>query len=629
MMNEQESARFAAGTIHGIVSARAAEHPERTAVTARDGQLSYRELDARARRLAGILRALGAGPDVPVALHAERGVAMVVGALGILASGGAYLPIDHRYPQHRAGTLLRDSAARIVVASAGQAGRLIAGGLAGEVSVVELDHGGNPAASQPRPVPALPNGSGGAAAGHNLAYVIYTSGSTGAPKGVLVEHRNAVRLLEQASWLFGFDAGDVWSMFHSVSFDFSVWEMWGALAHGARLVVVDEQTAADPVQFLRLIRAEGVSVLSQTPSAFRQLMAVALRHEDWPEAGRPRLVVFGGERLEVKLLEPWLARYGDERPALVNMYGITETTVHVTHRRLRTADLAEPGISPIGVPLPELGIELIAADGRAAADGEPGEIVVSGSGVARGYLGRPELTSERFIARNGRRAYRSGDLAVRLPGGEYGYLGRLDDQMKVRGFRIEPAEVESVLAEHPGVGTAIVASQDFGDGDARLIAYLVPPAGTEAGGQFGRHSAAELAARVRERLPAHAWPSSYRVVTEIPVTSAGKTDRAALANLPFTEYTGQLGSPRDDGGLTDTEVAVLGVVTEVMRGPAVGKNDELFDRGVTSLAFMRILTSINQLFGTEVTGAELDEATIAQLASCVEEQLSARPVTQH
>jgi AMP-binding enzyme/phosphopantetheine binding protein len=279
------------------------------------------------------------------------------------------------------------------------------------------------------------------------------------------------------------------------------------------------------------------------------------------------------------------------------------------------------------VPLPGMGIELVDGRGQAAADGEPGEILVTGSGVARGYLNRPALTAERFVVRNGRRAYRSGDLAVRLPGGEYGYLGRIDDQMKVRGFRIEPGEVESVLAEHPAVGTAILAQQDFGDGDVRLIAYLVAPPGAGPGGQPGAQAVAEIAAMIRERLPAHAWPSSYRVVKQIPVTSRGKADRAGLANLRYAEYAGQPdGSygPDGDDGMTDTERAVSGVVMDVMRGPRVSRNDELFDRGVTSLAFMRILTCINQMFGTEVTGAELDEASIAQLASCVDEQLSGR-----
>lgn len=611
---------FSGRRLHEIFQDRAARFADRVAVSAPDGQLSYAELNARADRLADRLRALGVGPDVLVGLCAERGLAMIVGLLGILKAGGAYVPVDPTYPVQRIRFLLADSAAPVLVASRA-ADRLTQGELAaGDTPVLWID---DEAAAGARPVITrrkVPPGPG------NLAYVIYTSGSTGTPKGVLVEHRNVVRLFEQAAGLFGFSEQDTWAAFHSISFDFSVWEMWGALLYGGRVVIVPAGTARSADAFLGLVQDERVTVLNQTPSAFRQFAAAALGRGTGT-AGLPalRLVIFGGERLDVKLLEPWIAEHGDERPELVNMYGITETTVHVTHRRIRAADLAEPGVSPIGRPLGDLRIHLLDEAGRPVPDGKPGEIHVSGAGVARGYLGRPGLTADRFIDRDGVRLYRSGDRALRAADGEYAYLGRLDDQMKVRGFRIEPGEIEACLAGHPGTGQVIVTQEDYDEGDVRLAAYLVPPPGRELAAGAGATLAAQLADRARRALPPYMWPSSYRVVSEIPLTAQGKVDRAALGNLPYREFSPDGAAGPADGPLTATEQAVLEISRDIMQRPGIGVDDELFDAGATSLAFMRILTAVNQRFGVTVTGAELEEATVRLLAGCVDEQRMGDP----
>ena len=294
----------------------------------------------------------------------------------------------------------------------------------------------------------------GTASSENLAYVIYTSGSTGRcerlPK---ITHGNVVRLFA-ATWdWYQFDEHDVWTMFHSFAFDFSVWELWGALLYGGRLVLVPYLVSRSPDQFYHLLQSEKVTVLNQTPSSFRQLMNADELLGSYSELSL-RYVIFGGEALEMQSLKPWFDRHGDQKPRLVNMYGITETTVHVTYRPLTQQDAASNSV--IGFPIPDMQVYLLDRNLQPAPLGVAGEMYVGGAGVARGYLNRPELNAERFLTdpfRPGasRRLYKSGDLARRLPNGDIEYLGRIDDQVKIRGFRIELGEVESVLGSHPAV----------------------------------------------------------------------------------------------------------------------------------------------------------------------------------
>ncbi|MGK7229974.1 amino acid adenylation domain-containing protein [Streptomyces hygroscopicus] len=605
--------------LHEIFADREREVPERTAVTAPDGELTYAELGARARALAARLTEAGVSPGTLVGLCAHRGTELVVGVLGILMAGGAYVPLDPDYPPARLGHLLDDTKVPVVAAT-DRAARALPDGTVAEIVPITAPGGGHGA---PETTPA-------ALGDDSLAYVIHTSGSTGQPKGVLVEHRNVVRLFTSSAEVFGFGPQDVWTLFHSMSFDFSVWEIWGALLHGGRLVVVPQETTRIPADLLALLAAERVTVLSQTPSAFRQLAAAdeaaaARRDEDLAL----RLVVFGGERLDVREVAGWLDRHGDERPRLVNMYGITETCVHVTHREIRTADLREPGHSPIGVPLPDLDVWLLDAEGCLVPDGKPGEIWVSGAGVTRGYLNRPELTAERFVTRSlggapAVRCYRSGDLAVRTAEGELRYLGRNDDQLKVRGYRIEPHEVEECLLGHPAVTAAVVVDHDHGDGDVRLAAFVVPGSETGAADRDALpERLAELAATV---LPRHLRPAEYRVADAIPLTPQGKTDRAALRRLlehPPGEARPSAGGPQEAEGTRAVVSAVVGEVLGNARTP--GPDTDLFEVGATSLAFVRIIAGVNEHFGLELTGSELDgEATIARIAASVEERVAHR-----
>ncbi|HEX2190629.1 MAG TPA: amino acid adenylation domain-containing protein, partial [Longimicrobiaceae bacterium] len=385
--------------------ARALERPDSPALTFEATTLTYRELNERANRLAHRLRALGVGPEVRVGIALERSAELIVALLAVLKAGGGYVPLDPSYPADRIAFVLEDAGIPVLVTASHLVAQLPA--FAGAALCIDADAEAIAAESGENPgVEAGPD---------SLAYVIYTSGSTGKPKGVQVTHANVARLFDATDAWFGFAADDVWTMFHSYAFDFSVWEIWGALLHGGRLVVVPFLTTRSPEDFHRLLVDEGVTMLSQTPSAFKQLVQADLASGVDASALRLRSVVFGGEALDPQSLRPWMERHGDDRPRLVNMYGITETTVHVTYRVITRADLDRGG-SPIGVAIPDLSLYVLDSRLEPVPPGVPGELFVGGAGVARGYLNRPELTAERFLrdpfsADPAARLYRSGDLA--------------------------------------------------------------------------------------------------------------------------------------------------------------------------------------------------------------------------
>ena len=445
----------------------AARYPDATAVAWEDARVSYAELNARANQLARALVAAGVGPESKVALFLERSVDTVVAILAALKAGGGYVPLELSYPQDRLAFMLADSAPAVVLTQASLRAQLPATSAA----VVCVDSDAALISTHTR------ENLGVRIEPSQLAYVIYTSGSTGRPKGVQVTHDNVGRLLDATAQWFQFGPEDVWSLFHSFAFDFSVWELWGPLLTGGRVVVVPYVVSRSPDAFLELLRREGVTVLNQTPSAFRQL-AQADEAAGTP-ALRLRTVIFGGEALDFQSLTSWFERRGDSMPQLINMYGITETTVHVTYRPVTMSDAQTSPGSLIGAPIPDLQVHILDRRGEPVPIGVAGEICVGGRGVARGYLGRPELTAERFVPdpyaiTPGARLYRSGDLARRLANGDVQYLGRMDDQVKIRGFRIELGEIQQVLAGHPAVRDAVVIPREFGPGDTRLVAYLTP-----------------------------------------------------------------------------------------------------------------------------------------------------------
>jgi amino acid adenylation domain-containing protein len=466
-----------ADCLHRAVSAQARRRPEAPALTFEGRTLSYGELERRSNRLAWRLRGLGVGPDTLVGLSAGRSPELVIGMLAILKAGGGYLPLDPGYPAERLLYMQEDSGIRLLLSRSGPDDGPAAAPGVQVLRIGDEDEAALPQhADRPPPDVVRPD---------NLAYVIYTSGSTGRPKGVAVTHANVMRLFSACQPDLRIDEHDVWTLFHSYAFDFSVWEIFGALLHGGRLVIVPYYTSRSPRDCFALLRDEGATVLNQTPSAFRQLIPVALAEPR--DALSLRCVIFGGEALEVESLRGWLERFGDARPRLVNMYGITETTVHVTWRPISMADL-ERGGSPIGAPLGDLRWYLLDRLLQPVPVGVAGEIHVGGPGLARGYLKRPGLTAERFVADPygppGSRLYRSGDLARCRADGSVEYLGRIDQQVKLRGFRIEPGEIEACLRQQPAVADAAVllrggAGEGNRDGtgddgaEARLVAYVV------------------------------------------------------------------------------------------------------------------------------------------------------------
>ena len=453
--------------LHHLFEAQAEKRGDAVAVKWDGEPWSYRRLDRRANQIANHLQKLGVGPEILVGICMERSPELIAALLGVLKAGGAYLPLDRHYPKDRLAFLLNDSQAPVLIAEEALLERLPE--YQGRMVCLDRDREAIDRESTESPQSLV--GS------NNLAYVIYTSGSTGKPKGVLVTHANVVRLFEATRPWFHFDERDVWTLFHSYAFDFSVWEIWGPFLYGGCLVVVSYSTSRSPDLLYELLGREGVTVLNQTPSAFLQLVRAEQDLGSRAAGLNLRLVVFGGEALDFPSLRPWFDRHGDQSPRLVNMYGITETTVHVTYRPLEHGDLGGASGSRIGIPIPDLHTHVLDRYFVLAPIGVPGELFVGGAGLARGYLNRPDLTAERFIpdpfsGRPGARLYRTGDLARWLPEGDLEYLGRIDHQVKIRGFRIELGEIEATLRQHPAIADAAVLAWGGEDRDLQLVGYV-------------------------------------------------------------------------------------------------------------------------------------------------------------
>ncbi len=607
-----------AAAAHFSVWRWAQQTPNAIAIRDQDLSISYRELAQRADALARTLRRAGVGPEVLVGLSASRSAALVIGALAILRAGGAYVPIDPAYPAERRDFLLADSQCAVLLTEsqflplyAGCPAQILLLDAAEDADrdrASDAESAADSAAALPTLTPA----------DDSLAYVIYTSGSTGRPKGVCVTQRNLLRLFRETEAWFHFGPQDRWTLFHSFSFDFSVWEMWGALLYGGCLVMVPLSISRDPMAFYQLVIQEGITVLNQTPSEWQLFQRADALFCDARGEGQTvatdtlRYVMIGGEALDLRRLRPWFERHGDRSPKLINLYGITETSVIITARPLRTQDQHETR-SLIGAAIPDLSLHILDPDQRPVVAGQEGELWVGGAGVARGYLRRPELTEQRF--RNdpfhsdpNARLYRTGDLVRMGEDGELEYIGRIDQQVKVGGHRIELGEIESALRADPGVADAAVISRTRGDGASILLAYIVERSGAAL-------SIPALRQRLRHALPEYMCPSALVLLPSLPLTVNGKLDRDAL---PIPQ---DAGAERPASQLQGTEQAIAALFEDVLGRPITRADADFFAAGGSSLQAMQLSLQIAERLGVTLpAGSVFRAATVGALAAEVQRE---------
>ncbi|WP_405467908.1 amino acid adenylation domain-containing protein [Streptomyces canus] len=564
-------------TLGGLFDAAARRAPGATAVTqcGLDGgtrSLTYGELAEVKDELSAALRAAGVGPGKRVAVAVPRSLEQVVALIAIVTAGGAYVPLDLAYPDERLEYILADAAPQVVLVEREQRDRFTELLARAGVSARVLVQGDElPPATTDAPEPG--------ASWHDPAYVIYTSGSTGRPKGVVVPHSSVVTLLANTQPHMDFGPHDVWVQFHSFSFDFAVWELWGALAHGGELLVPEYGLTRSPVDFHRLVRERSVTVLNQTPSAFYQFIE-ADRQADEPVTALRR-IIFGGEALDLGRLRGWVERHGTGSPELVNMYGITETTVHVTHRVLTDEDFDRgDDVSPIGGPIPGLVTYLLDDRLRPVPPGRVGAIYVAGDQVSLGYLGRPGLTAGRFVANpfagDGSRMYHTGDLARRTLDGELEFVGRADDQVQLKGFRIELGEVESAIRELDGVVDVAVTAADSDD---HLVAHVV-----------GRVPG-DFVESLSTKLPVHMVPGRVLPVDALPLTVNGKLDRKALAEQ--AEW-----AARDEPPVAASDSALaslVGIFADTLPGSDVDADTDFFRAGGDSIVAITVINRARAL----------------------------------
>ena len=568
-------------TLHQLFDRQAKERPEAIALTGSgEERISYRQLDERSSRLARELQLKGVASDTIVAVMADRCPFMIVAILGILKAGGAYMPIDPNYPSERVSYMLSDSAAPLLVTRESLLERRELA--IDNVCEEQLDDGFD--------AESFETAESGP---EDLAYVIYTSGTTGKPKGSLIQHNNVVSLMFHQPYPFEFSSDDVWTLFHSYCFDFSVWEMYGALLYGGRLVMISTEVARDPGLFLETLEREQVTVLNQTPSSFYNIMAQSRRREDLDL--RLRYIIFGGEALKPSRLQSWRDRFRDIR--FINMYGITETTVHVTFKEIHDDDIRANSPS-IGTPLATLNVSIGGRNSRPVPIGVPGEILVSGAGVCRGYLNRPELTAEKFPGEP--RLYRSGDRGRLTASGELEYFGRIDQQVKIRGYRIEPKEIEAVLRRHREVDDALVRVMEGEDGDRMLCAYVIPGSDMDSIRGF-----------MEKSLPSYMIPSYFVPLEAFPLTHNGKLDVRALPGpLQSVDLRSQAFEDPVEANIAAIFAKILDIDVSV-----IGRDSGFFELGGHSLKAVSLANEIHRELQVKLPIHKIFQAsTVGQLA---------------
>jgi amino acid adenylation domain-containing protein len=574
--------------VHGLVAEQARLRPEAVAVTAGLEALTYAELDARANRLANLLVGDGVRPGTFVAVCLPRGPELVTALLGVLKAGCAYLPLNPDYPEDRLGFMLSDAAVPLCLTESWLTGRLPSAG----TRMIALDELDEVLAALPAQDPGV------AVTADDPAYLMYTSGSTGTPKGAVIGHRSVVRLFRNADWM-SLGPEDVMAQGSDVTFDAATLEIWGPLLAGSRMVVVDKDTLLDPAALTAVLRRQGVTTLFVTTAVFNQIAAA-----DPHAFGALRQVLFGGEAANSVRVAEVLAASPPQR--LVNLYGPTETAVLGTWHLIRAADPDMP--VPIGRPVANTTAYVLDEQLRPAPVGVAGELFIAGPGVAAGYLNRPGLTAERFLDNpHGRapdhRMYRTGDLVRWTAAGVLEYVGRADHQVKVRGYRIEPGEIELVLQQHPEVGVALVLA--LADGDHKRLVGYVTPASADA-----RPQSAELREFVSARLPEHMVPSAVVCLAEFPLTPSGKVDRKALPAPDHSAAPSAAQEPR-----TEAERLLVGIWSEVLGVPSVGVTDNFYELGGDSILGIRVVARAKRA-GLVITAKDVfRRQTIAELAT--------------
>ncbi|MDP9649651.1 amino acid adenylation domain-containing protein [Paraburkholderia caledonica] len=584
--------------LHTRFAARAAAAPDATAVVCDTRALSYGELNAASNRLARHLRTIGVAPGGRVVLAVPRGVELAIAILAILKAGGAYVPIEPALPDDRRREIVADCAPSAVLI-AGQDSAMSTAAASTGAALIDLLADAVRWARQP--ATDLPNEDVGVTE-RDPAYVIYTSGSTGRPKGVVVEHAPVVSLLAALQPVLEVNASDVWTLFHSIAFDFSVWELFGALLSGARVVVVPHDVARAPEAFYTLICRECVTVLSQTPSAFRLLIDA---QERAPLAHRLRHVVFGGERLDPLMLKRWCASSTRRDTTFTDMYGITECTIFTTWRTLAEDDAQPDAPRHVGRAIAGRRVYVLDEHLRPVQPGVAGEIWIGGEGGARGYLDRPALTSQRFLPdpfaeEPGARMHRSGDLGRWLAGGELEYLGRADAQVKIRGFRIEPREIATRLEAHPAIGQSVVRALEQDAGGRQLVAYFTVRETAAA------PSPKVLRTYLSEHLPDYMTPAGYVCVDVLPLTINGKIDHAALPRPGTRDYAVHA----YEAPCGDTETWLADAWSALLGVERIGRYDDFFELGGHSLLVAQLMARIRDAFDVDLPMTELFESPV-------------------
>lgn len=598
------NAKYPEETINTLFEKQAEKTPENIAVVSGNQKLTYRELNEKSDILAAYLRNnFHIKRNDLICVLLDKSEMMIVTLLAILKSGGAYVPVDPAYPQDRINYILSNSKGKVLVTATIHKEKA-EGEFKGEIAELEkIDFTVKSGKCENINEPG------------DTAYIIYTSGTTGNPKGCMISHRNVVRLMISDKNDYDFNDSDVWVMAHSYCFDFSVWEMYGALLYGGKLIIPQPENVRDISSFLSLVKENKITVLNQTPLAFYGLVSEELKSNSHKLDTHLRYVIFGGEKLEPQKFREWIKTYPLKKIQLINMYGITETTVHVTFYRIKDEDVnSEISSSPIGKPIPETRVYVFDEYMKLVPANVKGEFFVGGSGVARGYLFNEELTSQRFIKNPylpEETIYRTGDLGYRHYNGELEYIGRKDKQVKIRGYRIELGEIESTIFKFPGIKTAVVIDKDYGEGDKRLVAYFVKGADAE----IGIHNIRDF---LKSKLPSYMIPSDFIELDKIPLTSQGKINKTALPEPSATvhERGADYSEPKDT-----LELQLVKIWEKVLGVKPVGIKDNFFDLGGHSLIALRLFGYIEKLTGKKLPLSTLfSSPTIEQLAVILKDE---------